>query len=563
MPHIQINKNEFNDLVGAKVTDKTLNEDASFLGVHWNHVNEEKWDIEVYPNRPDLLSVEGLARAYKGYFDQETGLREFEVNVPESQEDNDEEGGSGSNKGVVKVEKEDSVDDVRPYIGCAVVRNVELNEKMINGLIQLQEKLHVSYGRRRDKLAIGLHDMSEINPPFTYKAVAPGDESFTPLDHDEEIDLAEILARHEKGQKYSWILEDEDQYPIIVDSNGSVLSFPPIINNQLTEVDQGTENIFIDVTGKHKETVEKALNIIVATLDERGGEIEAVDVDGQIMPDLDPEVIELNVDYVNSVSGLDLSPDEVKDRLEKMRYGVDIRENLKVKVPAYRTDVMHQYDLIEDIVIAHGYNNIDPVMPEVDQDGGLTSISRFSDEVRDTLLRSGAIEANTYVLTNEKALFEKMELDKSEDQVDLENPMTREYSTVRSWLTPSLFQVLEENKHNSYPQRFFEVEDVVEKTDNYKGSENVKKLAYLAAGDIDYNDARKKLQSLERDLGIDLKLQKDYQPFHKHARSANILFEGEQIGFIGEFSETVRNNWELETPVAGFELNVEKLKEKI
>ena len=174
MPHIQINKHEFDDLVGAKVTDKTLNEEASFLGVHWNHVNKEKWDIEVYPNRPDLLSVEGLARAYKGYFSQETGLREFQIKQPEEQQQ-------------VKVEKEESVEDVRPYIGCAVIRNVELTEKVINGLIQLQEKLHVSYGRRRDKLAIGLHDMSEIEPPFTYKAVGPGDASFTPLQHDEEM----------------------------------------------------------------------------------------------------------------------------------------------------------------------------------------------------------------------------------------------------------------------------------------------------------------------------------------------------------------------------------------
>ena len=558
MPHIQINKNEFNDLVGANVTDKTLNEDASFLGVHWNHVNEEKWDIEVYPNRPDLLSVEGLARAYKGYFEQDTGLKEFHVEQPTD----DEEDGDAEDAGI-QVEKNKTVEDVRPFIGCAVVRGLELNEKMINGLIQLQEKLHVSYGRRRDKLAIGLHDLSGIEPPFTYKAVEPGDVSFQPLQHDKEIDLAEILARHEKGQKYSWILEDEDRYPVIVDSNDSVLSFPPIINNQLTEVDQGTEDIFIDVTGKHKETVEKALNIIVATLDERGGKIESVEVDGETMPDMAPEVIELETDYVNSVSGLDLSPDDVKERLEKMRYGVDIRQNLEVKVPAYRTDVMHQYDLIEDIVIAHGYNNIDPEMPEVDQDGGLTDISRFSDEIRDVLLRSGVIEANTYVLTNEQDLFDKMDMEKTDEQVDLENPMTREYSTVRSWLTPSLFQVLEENKHNSYPQRFFEVEDVVEKTEDYKGAENVKKLAYVAAGDIDYNDARKKLQSLERDLGIELKLKKDYKPFHKHARSANIVFDGDEIGFIGEFSETVRNNWDIETPVAGFELNVEKLKEKM
>ena len=244
MPHIQINKHEFDDLVGAKVTDETLNEEASFLGVHWNHVDQEKWDIEVYPNRPDLLSVEGLARAYRGYFEQETGLEEYDVT-----------------EGSVQVEKEESVKEVRPHIACAVIRDLEMTERMINGLIQLQEKLHVSYGRQRDKLAIGLHDMSEISAPFTYRAVEPEKVSFTPLEYDKEIHLGEILDEHEKGQEYSWILEDEDKYPVIVDSNDKVLSFPPIINNQLTEVENDTEDVFIDVTGKHEETVKKALNI--------------------------------------------------------------------------------------------------------------------------------------------------------------------------------------------------------------------------------------------------------------------------------------------------------------
>ncbi len=546
MPHIQINKHEFDDLVGAKVTDETLNEEASFLGVHWNHVDQEKWDIEVYPNRPDLLSVEGLARAYRGYFEQETGLEEYDVT-----------------EGSVKVEKEESVKEVRPHIACAVIRDLEMTERMINGLIQLQEKLHVSYGRQRDKLAIGLHDMSEISAPFTYRAVEPEKVSFTPLEYDKEIHLGEILDEHEKGQEYSWILEDEDKYPVIVDSNDKVLSFPPIINNQLTEVENNTEDVFIDVTGKHEETVKKALNILVAALSERGGEIESVIVDGEEMPDLEPQEFELDVDYVNSVSGLDLSAKEVKELLEKMRYGVTMNNGLKAQVPAYRTDVMHQYDLIEDIVISYGYNSIEPELPEVDQDGGLTDLTRFSDELRDIMLRAGALETNTYVLTKEEDLFEKMGVDRSSYQVGLENPMTEEYSTVRSWLTPSMFQVLKENKHNSYPQEFFEVENIAEKTGNYKGAENRKKLAYLAAGEVDYNNARKKLQAIERDLGINFDLEEASKKFHETSRSAEILFGDEKIGFIGEYSEDIAENWEIDQKVTGFEIDVQKLMEKI
>lgn len=546
MPHIQINKHEFDELVGAKVTDETLNEEASFLGVHWNHVDKEKWDIEVYPNRPDLLCVEGLARAYRGYFDQETGLEEFEVN-----------------EGSIKLKKSDSVEKVRPHIACAVVRDLELNERMINGLIQLQEKLHISYGRQRDKLAIGLHDMSEISSPFTYKAVEPEKVSFTPLEYDKDINLEEILNNHDKGQEYAWILDDEEKYPVIVDSNDKVLSFPPIINNQLTEVENDTEDIFIDVTGKDRQTVRKALNIIVAALSERDGEVEKVEVDGEELPDMSPEEFELDIDYVKQVSGLELSLKEVRERLEKMRYGVKMNDGFKVQVPAYRTDVMHQYDLIEDIVIAHGYNSIEPELPEVDQDGGLTEITRFADELRDVMLRAGVIETNTYALTKEEDLFDKMEIEKSSYQIELENPMTQEYSTVRSWLTPSMFQVLQENKHNTYPQEFFEVEDIAKKSDNHTGAENRKKMAYIAAGEVDYNDARRKLQAVERDLDLDLQLKKASRKFHKSSRSAEIFVNEEKIGFIGEYSKEVAENWEIDQRITGFELDIEKLKEQI
>jgi len=135
------------------------------------------------------------------------------------------------------------------------------------------------------------------------------------------MDLEEILDEHEKGQKYAWILEDEDKYPIIKDSKGKVLSFPPIINNQLTEVTEDTTDIFIDVTGKDKQTVQKALNILTTALAERGGKIESVDVGGEKMPDLSAEKTELGIDYLREVAGVQWTPKEAVYRLKKMKFG--------------------------------------------------------------------------------------------------------------------------------------------------------------------------------------------------------------------------------------------------
>jgi len=289
MANIEIDKREFTELVGKELEEDKLIEEGSMLGAHWHGIDGNVCQIETYPNRPDLLSVEGLARAYRGFFELEKGRTEYEVK-----------------KGDIEVEVDDSVDEVRPYIAGAVVRNLKLSEKVINGLIQLQEKMHETMGRRRDKLAIGLHDLSTVEPPFTYRAVDPDQVEFTPLEYDENMQLAEILEEHEKGQKYSWVLKGEDKYPIIEDKEGRVLSFPPIINNQLTEVETNTENLFIDVTGKDKETVMKALNILTTALAERGGDIELVTVDGEEMPKLTPKTMKLDVEYFKEVSGLEL-----------------------------------------------------------------------------------------------------------------------------------------------------------------------------------------------------------------------------------------------------------------
>jgi phenylalanyl-tRNA synthetase beta chain len=541
MPNIEINKEEFEEMTGKEFTEEELMEEASMMGVHWHGVDGDKCQVEVYPNRPDLLSVEGLARAYRGFYEIETGLENYEA----------EEGG-------IKVERDGSVQDVRPHIGGAVIRDLELNEKAINGLIQLQEKLHESMGRQREKIAIGLHDLSDISPPFTYKAVSPEEVSFRPLEHEDELDLGEILDEHEKGEKYSWILEEEENYPVIVDSEENVLSFPPIINNQLTEVDEGTTDIFIDVTGNSEEGVKKALNIVAVALADRGGKIESVSVDGERMPDLSPKQKELDPEYFRNISGLNLSENEIVEALEKMRLGAEVKgDGIVVDVPAYRDVMMHQYDLIEEAVIAYGYDEIEPEIPDVDQAAEQQPIEQFSDLVRDILLRTGATETNTRVLTSRKKEIENLNLEESIPT--LKNNVSEERSATRVRLLPSMLNVLENNRHNAYPQAFFETADVTELDDSPEGASNRRKAIYIKTGDeVDFTDAREILQVIERDLGVEFELRESSRPFLKDQRSAEILLEGEKVGYIGEISGEILENWELDKNTIAFELDLKQ-----
>ncbi len=547
MATIEIDKREFTDLVGKEFEDEKLIEEASFLGVHWHHIDGNVCEVENYPNRPDCLSVEGIARAYRGFFDVETGRTEYKVE-----------------KGDVEVEVDESVEEVRPHIGGAVVRDLELSRKVINGLIQVQEKMHETMGRRRDKLAIGLHDLSTVEAPFTYKAVEPEKVSFKPLEYDKHMQLGEILDEHEKGREYAWILEDEERYPVIEDAEGKILSFPPIINNQLTEVETGTEDIFVDVTGKDKATVLKALNILTTALAERGGEVETVNVDGEEMPDLSPEKMVLDPEYFREVSGLDIEDSEIVERLEMMKYGARKKKGeIKVEVPCYRNDVMHQYDLIEDVIIAHRYRNIDPELPQVDQIGSQKDIEDTAQVVRDVLSEAGAMEAMTYVHANREDLTDKIGVE-SEEFVKIDNPLSDEYGALRNLMTPSLLQVLKQNKHHGYPQKFFETGNVAVLDDSGTGASNRKKVAFIQTGEErDFTDARKVLQVLGRDLGIDLEVKESVKPFFQDTRSGKVLIGVEKVGFVGQFSEEILDNWEIEKPTAGFEIDLEKVQRKL
>jgi len=261
MPTTEFAFRELSGLLGKKYRPQDIRDNISMLGVDIECINEEKVVMEVFPNRPDLLGVEGFARALKGILGIENGLPSYEADS------------SG-----VKLYVDPSVRKVRPCICAGIVRQVSLDGGRLVSLMNIQEKLHITHGRNRKKVAIGVHDMSKVEGPFLYTAVKPSDISFVPLDMDEKMDLAAVLERHPKGREYAWTLEGMEKYPIILDKNRNVLSFPPVINGNLTRVSESTKDILIDVTGTDQKAVSQALNILVTAILDRGGKAYTVEI---------------------------------------------------------------------------------------------------------------------------------------------------------------------------------------------------------------------------------------------------------------------------------------------
>lgn len=261
MPTVEFDFQELNSLLGRKFKPEELMDRISMLGVDLESIDNNRIIMEIFPDRPDMLSIEGFVRALKGSLGIEKGISNYNV----------EDSG-------IKLFIDKSVQDVRPFISAAIIKKISFTEERLISLMDIQEKLHITHGRNRKKVAIGVHDMSKIKAPFFYKAVRPTEISFVPLDMNEKLNLKEILEKHPKGRDYAWTLEGLDRYPIILDKNKNVLSFPPIINGELTKVRESTKEIFIEVTGLNQKAVNQALNILVTSILDRGGKAYTVEI---------------------------------------------------------------------------------------------------------------------------------------------------------------------------------------------------------------------------------------------------------------------------------------------
>jgi len=544
MAVVEFEIKDLEKMIGRRLTKESI-ERIQMLGFPLERVDESKVAYEVFPNRPDALSIEGFARAAKTFLGFSKGIVNYTVK-----------------KGAIKLRVDKSVEKVRPCVVSAVVRNVKLTDDLLRSLMQVQEKLHDTLGRKRKKVAIGIHDLDRVTPPFEYKAVNPDSLKFIPLDFQETMTMREIGTKHPKGRDYIHILEGSNVWPIIVDAKNQVLSFPPIINGELTRVTGRTKNIFIDITGTDDIAVNQALNIIVTAFADRNCAIENVELTGYIKkttPDISPRKIKVNLDYANKLLDMELSQKEFTEIAAKMGYGF---EKGNIIIPCYRTDIMHPIDIVEDIAIAHGYENFDPKIPRVPTTAKRNEKAEAKNILRGLLVGAGFQEIICTLLTNEADEFMKMNKQK-EEVCETKNPLTVECSICRKSLLPSIMRVLLQNRTNEYPQKIFEVGDVLI-VDNKQetGAKNVLKVcAAISDTKVGYENLSTVLDAFLRNLGITYELKKASDASFIAGRCAEVWSGERRLGIIGEVHPQVLENWSLGNPVVAFELNADKIIE--
>ncbi|RLG38081.1 MAG: phenylalanine--tRNA ligase subunit beta [Candidatus Alkanophagales archaeon] len=544
MPVVKLYYDDLERLTG--VSKDVILERLPMLGADIERIEEDHVAVEFFPNRPDLFSVEGVARAMRGFLELEAGLPRFEVKQSD-----------------IKMLVDASVKGVRPHVVCALVRNLKLDSRAIESLMQLQEHLHWGLGRNRAKVSVGVHDFSRVKPPFHYLAASP-DFKFVPLDFNEEMSMQEILERHPKGIAFSFILEGFDRYPLIQDNEGNVLSFPPIINAELTRVTEETRDIFIEVTGTEEAGISLALNIIVCALAERGGEIHSVavhDSTTKITPNLEARKMRVSVSAATRLIGVRLTAETARECCERLRLGAEILgdDELEVSIPAYRTDIMHSWDIIEDIAIGYGYENIGGELPSTVTVGEIHPTEEWKALARDVMTGLGYLEVMTFTLASEERQFLRMRRPQPPSLLKVASPITTEHTMLRVSLLPSLLEVLSLNRHYELPQRIFEVGAVFPPPSL---QERQSLAAVSMHVDADFAEVRAVVDAVLEELlaaPASVKFVPSDDSAFLEGRRGDVIIGGVNVGVFGELHPEILENFELVHPVVGFELDLDAI----
>jgi len=587
MPVVNVDPDELRELTGhEEKSDEKLKDDLFALGLEYEGETEDgDLQLEFGPDRLDRLSVEGVARSLRYQYGDDRGVYVPNTNNPEW-----------------TIEVDESVPEERPYVTGAVIRGVDLDDAALDSLIQLQEKLHATMGRKRAKGAIGIHDLTmlkgsvyESEGPtqrsITYRGIDPEGDQFVPLDADAAMTPAEVLTDHPTGETYADLVQEYDRYPAIYDEIG-LFSFPPVINGSRTEVSTESRDLFVELTGTDQWTIDRMCNVICYALAARGATIEDVEIaypDGTLSrPDFEVETKTVSHERIEGMLGVDLSVQDAVDLFERSGLGVDLagdetlseirREEdmpsgddttYEVSVPPYRTDVLHPLDLVDDVGRAYGFNELDPQYPDVATVGGRHDRSKLEAAARTSLVGLGFEDLLNFHMISEAENYDRMGLDGgqtdgprgAEPPVTITEPYSGDYTMLRTWALPSLLMVLENNTHRAYPQDLAEIGLAAHADDseNTGVAEHRTVAGVLARHDATYEDAKSRLAALCHDFDVDLETPAAEHPTFIDGRAADVVIDGETVGVIGEVHPQVLVEHDLELPVAAFEFRLAAL----
>jgi len=574
MPTIGVKRDLLFEALGQTFTEEAFDELCFEFGLELDEVvtetNDEGKDeivykIEIGANRYDLLCLEGLVRALL-VFQGKLSAPEYSLTKPTVMQ---------------QLILEPSVLTVRPHVIGAVLRGVTFNKARYNSFIDLQDKLHMNLARKRTLASVGTHDLDTIKGPFRYMAKPPSQIKFKPLNQTKEFTSEELMDLYSVDshlKSYVPIIKDSPVHPVIYDSNGVVLSLPPIINSEHSKISLNTKNIFFEVTATDLTKAGIVLDTLVTMFSQYCDEpftVEPVQTllpSGETLtyPKLPYRTETINPMKVNKSIGIDLSAEKISSLLTKMCLPATVKGDvLTVSIPPTRADVLHPIDIFEDVAIAHGYNNIEKTIPKTLTIAKQLPINKLTDQLREATAQAGFTEALTFSLCSRDDVASKMRKDITElPAVHIANPKTLEFQVARTSLLPGLLKTVQANRKMPLPLRLFEISDVVLKDAGAEvGARNERHMSAVYYNrtpgfEIIHGLLDRLMQLLEvapvqdKSVGGYYLRQGEDATFFP-GRAAEIVAYGQVVGSLGVVHPEVITAFDLNLPCSAIEINLE------
>ena len=545
MPVVELNLNRIKKLVSGNTTKKKIIDVLPFLGLDIESQDGDEIRIEYSPNRPDYSTDFGIALGLQGLLAIKKGVQKLNI----------------KKTGKYEINVNSSVSKIRPFVTGIVAKNGAIDDQTIKQLMNMQEDLHFGIGRKRKKSSIGLHDLDKILFPLTYTTTTR-EKSFVPLNETKEKSISDILSQTDVGQNYGWVLGDSKNVPIIIDSEGNTVSFPPIINAALTTVTTKTKNILVEVTSIEKDAAEDTLSVVSSILQTAGFQISELKISGgkNSTPKLNERTIIYDPKFTSEILGIEISPSNMVTCLKKCRLDATIKgKKIKCVIPRYRFDIFGPMDLVEEIALGYGIDNLEPKLSPSTTIGAKDSVTIKTNLMTKTAVGLGLLEVVNSSLTSKKILYELTKRNSSE-MISVLDSKSQEHTILRDSLLSGLLENLSKNIHESYPQKLFETGVVFSKGKPIRESINL--AVIIAHKDTNFSEIKSILQSILRtQFKIDCKTKasSQNQGLFVKGKYADIYVDDKKIGKIGEICTEILDNFRIRTSVVGFEINLSGL----
>lgn len=539
MPVVQLYHNRLHRLVGKKINKNKIISLLPFLGLDIEEQTNDYIRVEYSPNRPDYATDFGIALGLQGISGSKKGMQKLAIK-----------------KGDYSIKVDSSVRKVRPFVSAIVAKNVTLDDETIRQLITLQEDLHDGIGRRRKKTSIGIHDLDKISFPIKYTTTSKN-HKFVPLDEPKELSISDILENTDVGKQYGTILGNSTQVPIILDSEEKTISFPPITNSANTIVSKNTKNILVEVTAIDKRAAEDTLSVVASTLQVAGFQLFSVKISGanNSTPLLKTKKMNLDVNLINKVLGLNLSSSAIASSLRKSRLDAVPKKNKIIcTIPRFRFDIFGPMDLVEEVALGYGIENLKPSLPSSTSVGKKHGITKQLDLLSSIMVGLGYTEALNSSLIS-KQIQNELTRRTDSNAIQVIESKSQENTILRDALIPGLLENLSKNIHEIYPQKLFEIGTIFSKGDPIEETLN---LACVSTHkDANFTEIKSIIQSaLKTGFNIECKTKTSSHPMFLEGRTAEILVKNKSIGLIGEIDKKVIENFKIRVPVIAFEIKL-------